>query len=108
MGDRRQAILEDNGNEIYIYVHSAGSDLEDIVRKAIREAWGRCDNDYCNRIIMHNIFEDVTSSKNHTGCGVSTNHIDSDYENDIYINVEKKLVSIGDQFWTFEKFTEKK
>ncbi len=106
MGDRRQVIFEDSG--IYVYVHSDGYRLPQIVQYGIRTAEPRWnDESYCTRIIIHNILNAVTTPAQMTGCGIAGDEMDSNYgEDDIGINVNTQQVYIGDLQWTFKEYIE--
>lgn len=115
MGDRGNIIVLDDGKPIYLYAHWSGSDLPDMLQKALtrRKRW--TDSPYLTRII----FDQMTAGSHgqETGFGICTSLTDNEHPL-IVVDVEKQEVrfvaapqsegapnlSAGASSWSFEDY----
>ena len=102
MGNRSQALIhQDSRSDIYLYSHWDGSDIGNMVKRALqrRQRWD--DPEYLTRIIFCEMVKDDIDGE--TGYGIGTQqHGDVDWL--IEIDVPKQEISIGSQSWTFTEY----
>ena len=103
MGDRAQVLIEDEG--IYLYTHWHGSELKEIVRKALAKKWRWNDSEYLARIVFDEMVGKGQGQKTGFGIG-SSKH--SDIHTLIEINCKNQTVKIGDQIQSFTSFVSNK
>lgn len=109
MGDRRQVVLQygDDKPEIFLYFHWAGSELETLVRRALKAGRGRWGDDaYLARILFERLILDSGHRDTETGVGMAPFHQDSEYPHDIYVHLGDSRVTIGDDSWSFAEYVE--
>lgn len=102
MGDRRQAIVKQGTEKVYLYTHWAGSELPEIVKAAMQRGKGRWrDAPYLTRIIFSEMVKgDILGE---TGAGIWSSNMDSEHP-DILIDIDTQTVSIGEEKRTFVQF----
>ena len=100
MGDRRQVKFEDMG--IWYYTHWGGCKLIEDLKKAIRKAKSRWDDEsYCLRIILSQLIGNDWDSE--TGHGISNQYLDSEHEDPI-VNIRENLVKFEGKEMSFSEF----
>ena len=52
MGDRANVVIDDNGSQVYLYTHWRGTELPEIVRKALTKNQRWDDPQYLSRIVF--------------------------------------------------------
>lgn len=90
MGDRVTLAVQDSGKRVYLYSHWNGSDMPEILRKALdrHQRWN--DPAYLTRIIFQTMVGDNT---NETGYGIS--HSVQDYNHPlIVVDCDAQAVSL--------------
>ena len=113
MGDRANVLLKQEGTEIYLYTHSAGTELPEIVRNAMARsaAKNRYDDPaYLNRIIFSYIIKDVVFGE--TGFGISPRPLDGEdriivIDHDLHAVYHKDHRPPDEQLLSFEDFANK-
>lgn len=103
MGDRANVRIKGQGSEVFLYTHSDGTNLPDVVRKSLkrgRERWS--DSFYLSRIVFSDMVKG--SLRDLTGYGISSVVGDGDYRV-ITLDTDTYLVTMtsGAQ-WTFDQF----
>lgn len=79
MGDRGQVLIKD---EVYLYTHWSGTELQQDVRNALAKRWRWDDPEYLARIIFEEMIGD--SAGEETGFGIGTG-IHGDIEHPLII-----------------------
>ena len=105
MGDRGNIVMvEESGNQIYLYSHWAGTELPEILQKALVRGKNRWDDEsYLARIIFSEMIQkDILSE---TGYGISTYRCDENHP-DLEVRIKDKRVVCNGQEWSFEEFTQ--
>jgi len=109
MGDRANVAIElfPNGERIYFYTHWNGTDLPEVVRKALarRQRWD--DPSYLARIIFSEMIDGNVKSE--TGFGISTQAAADAQHPVLVVNVPTQEVSVfadKRQTYTFSEFVE--
>ncbi len=103
MGDRGNIVIIDANDKpkLWFYTHWSGSDLPNLVRKALikgKDRWS--DPSYLNRVLFQTMLGDDDDI---TGFGIDTEQGDGGYE--VYICHEKKTVRLqGVASYTFEEY----
>jgi hypothetical protein len=93
MGDRGNIIIRattgSNRDDIWLYTHWGGSELEETLRRALarKQRWG--DASYLARIIFCELMGKDTSGE--TGFGISTSQCDNEYDR-LMVDVESQVV----------------
>jgi len=108
MGDRCNVLVVDsfNDNEVWLYSHWGGSEIETTVRDAMRrgrDRWG--DGSYLARIIFSEMIKDDVMGT--TGYGISAECGDGD-NNVIQVNCKYQTVTYNGVTRTFDAFVEEK
>jgi len=102
MGDRRQVVIEDEDDVVYLYTHWDGYRLVDVVKSAMKRGNSRwADAPYLTRIIFSEMIKDDVNGE--TGYGISSKYMDSERD-DIIINITEQSVKIGQSVKSFEEF----
>ncbi|QDP57889.1 MAG: hypothetical protein Unbinned1693contig1002_33 [Prokaryotic dsDNA virus sp.] len=96
MGDRGNIIVKYNEDIVYLYTHWGGSELYDVLKRALsrKERWN--DPSYLTRIIFCEMVKDDVEGS--TGYGISSTA--GDGGTDIIVDVAKQTV----QGQSFEEF----
>ena len=103
MGDRGNIVIVDANNKpkLWFYTHWSGSELPDLVRKALikgKDRWS--DPSYLNRVLFQTMLDGDTDI---TGFGIDTKQGDGGTE--VYICHEKKTVKLeGLPTYSFEDY----
>lgn len=106
MGDRANVrIIDDCDPELstYLYTHNKGTELPEIVRRALAKRWRWGDASYLTRIIFCEMVDG--DEKSETGFGISATRGDYNHP-DIVIDCKAQMVSKEDETWTFEQYIE--
>lgn len=77
MGDRGNIVLHDKGAKIYLYTHWSGSNIQEVLKRALikgRGRWG--DPDYLHRVIFQEL---IGKNTDVTGFGLSTRLGDNEH-----------------------------
>ena len=100
MGDRGQILMKKSG--VYLYSHWGGSELNKIVKSALRQKLRWDDVEYLTRIIFcEMIKEDVAGE---TGFGIGTKeHRDNEHPI-VIVDTDTQTVRIGKTKKTFQEF----
>jgi len=103
MGDRGNIeMIYESGEKIYFYSHWGGSDLTDVLRKALergKDRWG--DEPYLARIIFCEMIQDDVMDL--TGYGISPYICDSEHPI-ISVCCSNLTIEIEGKKWSFEDF----
>lgn len=95
MGDRRNCVVKNGGDTVYLYTHWRGHELPGVVQTALKRGQDRWDDaSYLARIIFCEMVKDSLMST--TGYGISSRMVDSDYEGSDVVDVPSQTVSVGD------------
>ena len=104
MGDRANICVQDSYGPapIYMYTHWEGTKLPETLKSALINGKDRWDDPiYLSRIIFSYMIKDNILGD--IGFGLSTKVGDGD-DKIIYVNMDKKTVSIRDVIWTFAEY----
>ena len=103
--------MGDRGNikvgKVYLYTHWGGSEIKDVLKKALKRKQRWNDEAYLTRIIFCEMVKDDVESE--TGFGISTSLCDNEY-NILEVDCEKQEVrEVTDEGklvkkWSFTKF----
>ena len=107
MGDRANIqIRESEGGKIYFYTHWSGTELPNILAKALdrgRDRWG--DEQYLSRVIFSEMIKnDILET---TGFGISTYRGDDNHPDLIVDYSTNKITDRSEEILDFESFIEK-
>ncbi len=118
MGDRGNIVVREGSQEIWLYTHWCGSDIADVVQKALQKKWRWDDAPYLTRIIFDTLTEGCYGEE--TGFGIWTGPCDNEHDI-LVVDVGQKKVfkyaphpktnrcsSIPKKEWTFEQFISNK
>src|SRR5687767_6295692 len=105
MGDRGNiVVMNDKGENIYFYTHWRGSDLPNIVAKALRRGVDRWDDPpYLNRILFCELVKGEENEN--TGFGIDTRMGDGGTE--LYINHVYESITLNGETLDYASFIEK-
>ena len=108
MGDRRQIIIRQGKNEaLYLYTHWMGQELPGILQNALKKIRT---TDYDDEIVLPiGIIREMMDANNWSWedqsgkgtLGIASSPIDSDYRNDVVVDIPSLTVSIGERKWSF-------
>lgn len=77
MGDRGNIVLHDFDVKIYLYTHWGGSNIKEVLKKALIKGQGRwTDPAYLHRVIFQEL---IGTDKGVTGFGLSTRECDNEH-----------------------------
>lgn len=91
MGDRGNIAIEEDGKRIYFYSHWSGSELPEIVRRAIARKWRWDDPPYLARIIFCELVKGNEGEE--TGYGISLGICDNSHPI-IVVDMNKQSVTL--------------
>lgn len=103
MGDRRNVVVLDGGEQVCLYTYNGGSALPVTVGKALarRQRWN--DPSYLTRIIFCTMV--VGDVGGETGFGISVSPGDTDYPGrEVEVDIRRQTVTIGDRVWNFPAY----
>lgn len=96
MGDRAQVrIKNDDDSYVYLYTHGRGSELQDIVRRALARKQRWDDNEYLTRIIFCEMVKGDEAEE--IGFGIGTSEHDDNENPLITIDCGDQTVAIGNK-----------
>lgn len=103
MGDRRQVVFDcRQDRKIFLYTHWGGSRLPQHAALAIDFARGRwTDRPYFIKIVIDQLT--MMARDLQTGFGIYPLYMESEYD-DVIIDVEAMVVTIGTTSWGYEDF----
>ena len=106
MGDRRNVAVQCYGKRIYLYTHWSGSDVPQLLHKALarRQRWD--DGPYLTRIIFCTMLEGDIDGE--TGFGISTEKIGGNHST-VVVDVDNQTIGIDSSstIFSFEEFVTK-
>jgi len=102
MGDRANVLVKSSDGNVYLYTHWGGSELPQVVRRALAKKWRWDDASYLARIIFCEMLG-LSNFDKETGFGISP--IIGDGENRVIeIDVDRQSVTIYPTTMTFPEF----
>lgn len=101
MGDRSNIIIKSGNSKVYLYTHWGGSELKNVLKKALERGKNRWDDgQYLARIIFCEMIKDDVMGE--TGFGISSER--GDGGSDILVSVDNQEVD----GMSFDDFTNRK
>lgn len=105
MGDRANILVKDGENKVYLYSHSSGSRLPEILKNALakNERWD--DAPYLTRIIFCEMIKSEQGAMDRTtGFGISSTVGDGD-DRILTVDVGKQTITLNGNDFSYEEFT---